>query len=88
MTSEPISPTIIKFCDLSCVGASVRYCVIECHYLALGNALAPPVHVEKVVADRQSYSSLKDLHLPPRTLDLEIDYMTLSFVTPQKVRFR
>ena len=52
----------------------MRYCVIECHYLALGNALAPPVHVEKVVADRQSYSLLKDLHLPPRTLDLEIEY--------------
>jgi signal transduction histidine kinase/ligand-binding sensor domain-containing protein len=53
-----------------------------------GNALPPAVHIEKVVADRQSYLSLADLRLPPRTRDLEIDYTALSFVTPQKVRFR
>jgi signal transduction histidine kinase/ligand-binding sensor domain-containing protein len=52
------------------------------------NALLPAVHIEKVVADRQSYLSFADLRLPPRTRDLEIDYTGLSFVTPQKVRFR
>jgi hypothetical protein len=30
----------------------------------------------------------RDLHLPPLTRDLEIDYTALSFVAPQKVRFR
>jgi signal transduction histidine kinase len=53
-----------------------------------GNALPPPVHVEEVIADRRNYSPRQDLRLPPLTRDLEIDYTALSFVAPQKVRFR
>jgi signal transduction histidine kinase/ligand-binding sensor domain-containing protein len=53
-----------------------------------GNALPPPVHVEGLIADRRNYSFSKDLRLPPLTRDLEIDYTALSFVAPQKVRFR
>src|SRR5258707_168287 len=53
-----------------------------------GNALPPPVHVEGVIADRKNYSPSEDLRLPPLTRDLEIDYTALSFVVPQKVRFR
>jgi signal transduction histidine kinase len=52
------------------------------------NPLAPPVLVEKIVADRKSYLPGKDLRLPALTRDLEIDYTALSFVVPQKVRFR
>ena len=52
------------------------------------NTLEPPVHVEQVVADRKKYSPQDGLRLPPRTRDLEIDYTALSFVAPQKVRFR
>jgi signal transduction histidine kinase len=53
-----------------------------------GNALPPPVHVEGLIADRKSYSPHQDLRVPPLTRDLEIDYTALSFVVPQKVRFR
>jgi signal transduction histidine kinase len=53
-----------------------------------GNELPPPVHIEKVVADRESYGPRPDLRLPPRQRNLEIDYTALSFVAPQKVRFR
>jgi ligand-binding sensor domain-containing protein len=53
-----------------------------------GNVLPPPVHVEEVIADRKSYSPRQDLGLPPLTRDLEIDYTALSFVVPQRVRFR
>jgi len=53
-----------------------------------GNELPPPVHVEEVIADRKNYPPGKDLRLPPLTRDLEIDYTALSFVVPQKVRFR
>ncbi len=52
------------------------------------NLVAPPVHVEGVVADGKSYLAQEGLHLPPRTRDLRIDYTALSFVVPQKVRFR
>jgi signal transduction histidine kinase len=44
--------------------------------------------VESVVADRQSYVPHQGLRLPPRTRDLEIAYTALSYVAPQKVRFR
>ena len=52
------------------------------------NALPPPVHVEGVIADRKSFSTVQGLRLPPRTRDLEIDYTALSFTVPQRVRFR
>ena len=52
------------------------------------NTLAPPVHIEEVVADRKRYSEQRELRLPSLTRDLEINYTALSFVAPQKVRFR
>jgi signal transduction histidine kinase/ligand-binding sensor domain-containing protein len=52
------------------------------------NVVPPPVHVEEVVADRKHYAPHDDLRLPPLTRDIEIDYTALSFVVPQKVRFR
>jgi len=53
-----------------------------------GNALPPPVHVEKVVADRESYEPRQDLRIPPKPHNLVIDYTALSFVAPPKMRFR
>ena len=52
------------------------------------NSIPPPVHIEDVIADQKSYSSRDGLHLPALTRDIEIDYTALSFVVPQKVRFR
>ena len=52
------------------------------------NGLAPPVHIESLIADRKSYPLQQALRLPPLTRDLEIDYTGLSFVVPQKVQFR
>jgi signal transduction histidine kinase len=52
------------------------------------NQLPPPVQIERIVADRKSYSARGQLNLPPLTRVLEIDYTALSLVIPQKVRFR
>lgn len=52
------------------------------------NTIQPPVHIEGVVADRKDYPLGGKLHLPALTRDLEIDYTALSFVIPQRVRFR
>jgi signal transduction histidine kinase len=52
------------------------------------NPLPPPVHIEDVIADRKRYSPQSRLRLPAHTRDLEIDYMALSFVVPQKVHFQ
>jgi signal transduction histidine kinase/ligand-binding sensor domain-containing protein len=52
------------------------------------NLIAPPVHVEQVIADRKSYSPQGNVRLPARTRDVEINYTALSFAVPQRVRFR
>jgi PAS domain S-box-containing protein len=52
------------------------------------NPILPPVHVEEIIADHKSYAPRDGLRLPALTRDLEVDYTALSFVAPQKVRFR
>jgi ligand-binding sensor domain-containing protein len=52
------------------------------------NSIPPPVHVEEVTADRKSFALGTDLHFPALTRDVAIRYTALSFVAPQKVRFR
>jgi ligand-binding sensor domain-containing protein/signal transduction histidine kinase len=63
-------------------GAGVR--VVDPRHLPFNN-LAPPVHIEEIIADHKAVSSVR---LPALTRDLEIDYTALSFVAPEKVRFR
>jgi signal transduction histidine kinase/ligand-binding sensor domain-containing protein len=52
------------------------------------NEIVPPVHIEQITADRRTYLPQPGLHLPPRSREIEIDYAALSFVVPQKVRYR
>lgn len=52
------------------------------------NSLPPPVHIEQITADRKTYEAVSGLQLPPLVRDLEIDYTALSFVAPDKNRFR
>jgi PAS domain S-box-containing protein len=68
--------------------------VIDPRHL-LVNQLPPPVHIERVTADRKTYwqnlsgdASASQPRLPPLVRDLKIDYTALSFVAPEKVRFR
>jgi signal transduction histidine kinase len=52
------------------------------------NVVSPPVHIEQVIADQKEYPVSGELRLPALTRELEIDYTALSFVIPQRVRFR
>ena len=52
------------------------------------NLIVPPVQIEEIVADRKSYSAYQSVRLPALTRDIEIAYTALSFVVPEKVRFR
>ena len=61
--------------------------VIDPRHLAF-NKIAPPVHVEQIIADGKNYGRSRELRLPPRVRDLTIDYTALSFAAPEKVRFR
>src|SRR5262245_238850 len=52
------------------------------------NPLAPPVHIEQVIADRKPYDVSSGVRLPPLVRDLQISYTALSLVTPERNRFR
>jgi PAS domain S-box-containing protein len=52
------------------------------------NKIPPPVYIEHVTADRKTYEPTQGLRLPPLIRDLAIDFTALSFVAPEKVRFR
>jgi signal transduction histidine kinase len=61
--------------------------VLDPHHLH-ENRLLPPVHIEKITADGQTYDAAQGLRLPPLIRDLTIDYTALSFVAPEKNHFR
>lgn len=52
------------------------------------NRVAPPVHVERFVADGSVIDASQPLRLRPLTRDIEIDYTALSLAEPRKVLFR
>jgi signal transduction histidine kinase/ligand-binding sensor domain-containing protein len=58
------------------------------------NKLPPPVQIEKITADRKEYwenlsgDTRSNPQLPTLVRDLAIDYTALSFVAPEKIRFR
>jgi PAS domain S-box-containing protein len=67
--------------------------VVDPHQLPF-NKLRPPVHIEKVAADRKEYGKTlsgdvqSSPRLPSPVRELEIDYSALSLVVPEKVLFR
>ena len=67
------------------VNGSVLQTVDPTHRMS---SVAPPVHVENVVADRKAYEVANGLHLPPIKSELEIDYTAPSFAMPQRIHFR
>lgn len=52
------------------------------------NKLPPPVQIEQVTADHKTYDAAQGLRLPALVRDLAIDYVALSFVAPEDVKFR
>ena len=52
------------------------------------NTILPPVHVEKVDRGSNDIFAARRTTPAPLTRDLEIEYTALSFLAPQKVRFR
>lgn len=52
------------------------------------NRLPPPVFVEQLLADGHAHDSASGLRLPPGTEKLEFHYTALSYLVPEKVRFR
>ena len=94
MRLSSYSPTVAKSTDgrlwfLSKEGVQV----VDPRHLPF-NRVPPPVHIEKVFADGRLYwqqlpgETVSTVHLPPLTRELQIDYVGLSFVAPEKMQFR
>ena len=52
------------------------------------NTIPPPVYVEHVIADRETYSVADGLRLPPLVRDVTIEFTALSLVDAQSMQFR
>ena len=52
------------------------------------NPVAPPVHIERIIVDRESLPVRTELRFPISPRNAEIDYAGLSYVVPEKVKFR
>ncbi len=52
------------------------------------NAVPPPVQIEEVIADKERLDSNREVRVPPGSGSLEFHYAGLSFLAPQRVRFR
>jgi len=61
--------------------------VIDPRKLAF-NELPLPVHIEQITADGNKSEPSSRLRLPALVRDVSIEYTALSFVAPEKVRFR
>ena len=85
---EPGQPEVSKSADGRLWFASSNIVQMIDPSRTYTNVIPPPVFIEGVIADRKNYLPGVGLRLPPLTRDLEIDYTALSFVVPQKVRFR
>ena len=52
------------------------------------NKVTPPVHIEKVFVDGKIINTAKSVQIPAEANKLEFHYTGLSFVTPEKVKFK
>jgi signal transduction histidine kinase/ligand-binding sensor domain-containing protein len=52
------------------------------------NFVPPPVEIEAITANGKAYDASNELRLAPHVRDLTIDYTALSYVAPEKIRFR
>jgi signal transduction histidine kinase/ligand-binding sensor domain-containing protein len=61
--------------------------VVDPHHLPV-NELPPPVYIEQITANGQTYNASQGLRLPAGVHDLLFNFTALSLVAPEKARFR
>jgi signal transduction histidine kinase/ligand-binding sensor domain-containing protein len=52
------------------------------------NQMIPPVQVDRLLVDHKRYDVNEATRLPPNPREVEIDYSALSYVVPERVKFR
>jgi len=85
--STSYNPPIAKSTDgkLWFLGEGVQ--VIDPRHVII-NKLPPPVHIEQITANGQTYDASQGLRLPGGVRDLLFDFTALSLVAAEKTRFR
>src|SRR5262249_54052287 len=61
--------------------------ILDPQHLAI-NSIPPPVRIEQIDVDRKTSDATPRMRLPALSRDFRIDYTALSFVAPEKIRFR
>ena len=85
---RPYSPRMARTADgLIWVALADGIGVVDPAHLPF-NAMPPPVHVERIVADGTPYQGGDTAQLPAQLRNLEIHYTGLSLTVPEKVRFK
>ena len=81
-------PTVAKSTDGKLwfvMGEAIQ--VVDPHHLT-ANQLPPPVYIEQVTANGQTYDASQGLRLPAGMRDLLFDFTALTLVESDEVRFR
>jgi len=52
------------------------------------NPMAPPVHIRRVLVNGQEFAVQKSIAVPPGKGELQIEFAGISFLAPEKLRFR
>jgi ligand-binding sensor domain-containing protein/signal transduction histidine kinase len=84
----PGQPTAWRSGDGRLWFATDRGVVVTDPKTLLQNGVPPPIAIEEITVDKASFTPADDLTVPPGRGDVEIHYTGLSFLAPEKVRFR
>ncbi|HKE58408.1 MAG TPA: two-component regulator propeller domain-containing protein [Pyrinomonadaceae bacterium] len=81
-------PSAWKTNDGELMFCSMRGVVVVDPNRLYSSGLVPPVHIEKVVINKQQLPWDASAQLPVGSGEVEIHYAALSYVSPEKVRFK
>ena len=81
-------PSAWKTNDGDLMFCSMRGVVVVDPNRLYSSGLVPPVHIEKVVINKQQLQLDPGAQLPVGSGEVEIHYAALSYVSPEKVRFK
>ena len=81
-------PSAWKTTDGALMFCSLKGVVIVDPNRLNSSGLIPPVHIEKVLINKQQQQLTTEAQLPVGSGEVEIHYAALSYISPEKVRFK
>ena len=83
-----LQPNVWKTTDGRLLFCSLKGLVVVDPAHLSSNTYAPPVHIEKVLINKQVRPAGRYVKIPPGEGEVEIHYTALSYQAPAKVRFK